>query len=385
MQNSKSILSIPLLLVCGYCTLGYAIFALGLLGICKSLWVFIATAIAISIFLPLIILQLKKERRSISWKTNLIIVGFFSLLYAPILLIPPYMRDDMIYHLLIPKQMVMTGRMSFDPFNINSNFPMLFKMPFVILEMFKTSISPIVINLFWTITLLLVFYSTMKKWITVSNGIVFLIVVALGTTPVIFDLLHSCYVEIFFALLITLAALFYLEVIEEESRAAWIKTCICLGLSAAVKYPGVLFIGFFCAWEFFRSKDRKLYYFGFLITILLAAPWYIKNTFWTGNPVFPLANTLFPSAYLSATRAQGFHHMLVDYNMGHSFMDLIKLPFRLALGIDESRPGMGLGFDGKLSLLFGVAVLGLGWKEKGQRFISLLFLFYFSVWTIESQ
>lgn len=382
-----------------YAFLGYLVFALGLAGRCRPAGVLVASGIAFVALAMILVREFRLPRPSALRFTYLAAAACFVLLFSHSFLIPPYTRDDMIYHLLIPKQMALTGRLAFDPFNVTGNFPMLFEMPLAVLETLRLPLSPFLVNVAFAVLFLMVLQAGLTRFSGLSQVQALAITAAFATMPVLIDLLHTCYVEIFFALLITLATLAYMRVLDkdqgrdgradgDDAKAGgrdWLRVCACLGLAAAVKYPGVLFAAFFFAWEFFRSKDRKNFYAGALLCAALAAPWYLKNWLWTGNPVFPLANTLFGSPYITPLRFQGFHHMLVDYNMGHSPLDLLRLPFRLALGIDEARPGAGLGFDGKLSLLFAVALGGLGWKERGQRFVTLLFAFYFLVWIVESQ
>ncbi len=310
----------------------------------------------------------------------------FTILGSHVLWIPPYLRDDMIYHLWVPKQIALAGKLTFDPFNVNSNFPMLFEMPLVAWQKLSISLSPFIINLGFSLLLLVLMYSGLLCFSKCSKNQALALAFAFSTTPVLYDLLHSCYVEIFFTLLIALATLEYFRHLDGTgSRFSWWSVSAILGMAAAVKYPGCLFALIFFAFEFFRTRDRKTYYLGLTLFLFIASPWYIKSWIWTGNPVFPFLNTLFDSPWISAGRFAGYHHMLVDYHMGRAWSDYLLLPFRLALGMDESVGPGSLGFDGKLSLLFGVACLGLGIKDSKQKFFTILFLFYFAVWALESQ
>jgi hypothetical protein len=290
----------------------------------------------------------------------------------------------MIYHLQVPKQLAITGRLAFDPYNVNSNFPLLFEMPFAALMVLRLPIPPFVVNIAFAALLILVFHRAVAHRARLSPAENFAVSLALATTPVLFGLLHTAYAEIFFALIILLAALFYLRHLESESKADWLRACVCLGFSCAVKYPGAIFAALFFAHAFFRFRDRKSFYAGVLLCVAAGFPWYLKNWILTGNPVYPLANQLFGSPYMSALRFQGFHHMLVDYNMGRRPIDYLLLPFRLALGQDSPTSG-GLGFDGRLSLLFAVGLAGLGWKGADKRFLTLIAAGYFAVWAVESQ
>ena len=367
-----------------YALLSYVMLGLGLTHLNNGTTV-IAAVLLVSVAIIRIVYLAFRQRPLHTCYSYLLLGGLTFLAYSHAFLIPPFARDDMIYHLQIPKRMVMTGSLAFDPFNINSNFPLLFEMPFAVLNTLHLSVSPFIFNVFFAVLLVLVFHSALAHRTKLSAKQNFSASLVLATTPVIFDLLHTGYVEIYFTLLISLSALFYLRFMEEKSRSDWFRTCVCLGLSCAVKYPGVIFTGLFLAHEFFRSRDRKGFYTGAFLWAISACPWYMKNWMLTGNPVFPFANTFFDSHFISPARFQGFHHLLVDYNMGRTPLDYFLLPFRLALGVDEAKPGVYLGFDGSISLLFAVALTGLGWRYRAQRFITLLVGTYFIFWTIESQ
>ncbi|HKP96926.1 MAG TPA: glycosyltransferase family 39 protein [Fibrobacteria bacterium] len=376
-----------------YALLGYAILGLGLIGGCRPPAVAAAACLAALAFLHAAFRALKTRRPWRAWRPYLLLAVLTLLAYSHALLIPPFARDDMIYHLQVPKLLAMTGRLAFDPFNANSNFPLLFEMPFAALAVLRAppspllpfAVSPFAVNVAFAVLWVLVFHGAVARHTRLSPGQNMAASMALATTPVVFDLLHTGYAELFFALLILLAALFHLRHLEAESRGAWLRACACLGLACAVKYPGVIFAALFFAHESFRGRDRKLLYGGALLCAAIAAPWYAKSWILTGNPVFPLANSLFASPYMSAMRFQGFHRMLADYHMGRAPIDWILLPFRLALGLDEARPGVGLGFDGRLSLLFAVGAAGLGWKGADRRFATLVCAAYFAVWAVESQ
>lgn len=367
-----------------YAALSYALLGLGLTGLCRPSEALGAVLIAALAFLWIAVKAFRRGPLRTHLPTFLL-ATLLLLIYSHALFIPPFARDDMIYHLQVPKLMAMTGRLAFDPFNANSNFPLLFEMPFAALDVLRTPLSPFVINVGFALLLVLVFHAALAARTSLTAGQRMAASVAFAATPVLFDLLHTGYAEIFFALLILLAALYYLDHLDIGARGAWVKACACLGLACAVKYPGVIFAGVFIASEFFRARDRKRLYRGAALCAASASPWYLKSWILTGNPVFPLANSIFASPYISAMRFQGFHHMLADYNMGRAPLDYLLLPFRLAMGIDEGGPGRGAGFDGRMSLLFAVALAGMGWKDAGRRFITLLAAGYFAVWAVESQ
>ncbi|MCI5146353.1 MAG: DUF2029 domain-containing protein, partial [Candidatus Electrothrix sp. AR3] len=123
---------------------------------------------------------------------------------------------------------------------------------------------------------------------------------------------------------------------------------ICCGLALGTKYNGllVLFIlSFMVPLLLLRSREqeeksagtaiRAAFFFCF-VALLTASPWLIRNTIWTGNPVYPLYNGLFnPSSQVNEktvnkTAVQGvFAKRYVLYR--ENIWQLLFLPVRIFL------------------------------------------------------
>ena len=303
-----------------------------------------------------------------------------------IFMIPPYMRDDMIYHLLIPKYIARTGKYLLDPYNINSNFPMLFEMPLAYIEIMKGFLSPYCINLAFLACLGVTISIFGRRHFSLSYRISLFAFIAIITTPIFYDLVHSCYVEIFFSLCILLASYHYLIFMEDRNkRKFWFIAMLFIGIACATKYLGLIFLALLAAYEFFRAVHRKHYYVGLLIAILVCIPWYIKSWIITGNPVYPFANDIFHSSFVSHDRLRNFKGLLSDYNAGRTTIDYFLLPFRLLAGWNPGPHVHRLGFDGKLSLFFILFFLGFGICNEKKRFLSLLAIVYCIIWALGSQ
>ena len=181
--------------------------------------------------------------------------------------IPPFVRDDIIYHLFAIKRLVTAGGFVFDPYNINTNFPMTFEMPLTIRELFKAPVSPFMLN-YLTLALLCVFYfSSARRVFKINSFLSLVAVISVATTPVLYDLLHSCYVEIFMSLLVLIAFTNYIIYVEHnrERGRDWYLTMLFVGFACATKYLGLLYAAYLLCLEFFAAPRRKQYYFGMLI------------------------------------------------------------------------------------------------------------------------
>ncbi len=311
-----------------------------------------------------------------------------ALTFVPLLhifLIPPYVRDDMIYHLLVPKNLL-SGGFPVDPFNLNSNFPMLFEMPLVYFEFLKELyISTFIINYIFLILLGIIYPIIAVRQFGVRQELAILSVPVLVYTPVIYNLLHSCYVEIFFTILIMFSLYNYFEFIDKrDNPRLWYITMAFIGLSCAVKYFGLLYLTFIASLEFVWAKERKIYYYGILICIICCFPWFLKNWIALGNPFYPLFSQIFESPYLSFQRAFRFNHLASSYKSVRCAVDYFLLPLRLIAGMDINQQPGSLGFGGKLSAFFLLSFIGLGNRDRKNAIISMIFIFYFVFWMATS-
>ena len=70
-----------------------------------------------------------------------------------------------------------------------------------------------------------------------------------------------------------------------------------LGLSAAIKYTGLLYaipVGLAAAVIAVRGRTHRTATLGILLGLGIAAPWYAANAVATGNPVYPFLHRIFP-------------------------------------------------------------------------------------------
>ena len=378
---------VPFLVVV-YAILSYLILAAAIFGIAQKYTLITLLLVTFSAWF-LFILKRKMNFTEILHGKRIalfLLCGGFIGVLMHIFVIPPYMRDDMIYHLLIPKHIAHTGKYLIDPYNINSNFPMLFEMPLTYIEMMKGFLSPFCINLAFLACLGVTISIFGRRHFSLSSRISLISFIVIITTPIFYNLVHSCYVEIFFSLCILLASYNYLIFMEDRNKPRfWFNAMLFIGIACATKYLGLIFLALLAAYEFFRAVHRKHYYVGLLIAILVCIPWYIKSWIITGNPVYPFANDFFHSSFVSHDRLIIFKGLLSDYNAGRTMIDYFLLPFRLLAGWNPDPHVHRLGFDGKLSLFFILFFLGFGIRNEKKRFLSLLAIIYCIIWSLGSQ
>ncbi len=367
-----------------YAALSYGLLALAAAGVARSFAVVLLWGAAVTAWGYLM-------RHTLRGKRSVAPVVMLAALlpFAVSLLIPPFRTDDLIYHLLVPERIAGTGRVPFDPHNVNSNLPMLFEMPLVLFELptLEPWLSPFLINLAVLLGIVGVYWRIAVLHFGVGPRLALGAAIVWAYTPVVFDLSHSCYVELFMTLLVLLAFGHYLAFLSDRTRVArWYCALLLLGLAAATKYLGVVYLALLIAYEFFAFRGQRRHYWGAAaLAAVVAAPWYVRNWVVLGNPVFPMLSGLFPSPCLSAERAFQFERLLSNYHDGRGVFDYVLLPFKLLAGYSPSPRVARLGFGGRLSLFFVLSFAAITWRPRTRRLAAALFILYGVFWAVSSQ
>jgi hypothetical protein len=87
-----------------------------------------------------------------------------------------------------------------------------------------------------------------------------------------------------------------------------------------------------------------------LIALLVFAPWLVKNTVHTGNPVYPLLETVFDGANFDEVQGGQLVAWQRSMGTGHSLASYLLLPFNVSL---RGKPGLNYTlFDGTITPVF---------------------------------
>ncbi len=369
--------------------LAYGVFALGLLGWARGgallgvLGLAVGAAAGYAWFAarraPL---RAERWRSEAPWLA-LALVALLPLVH--VFWLPVLVRDDLIYHMVVPKQIAASGALVFDPYNLNTNLPMLFELPLVLAEAAGDWLSPFALNWAVLVGLVLALLVFLRERLGLAAGLALALALGVAYTPAVYQLVQSGYVELFLALLVLLSFTHYLAHLDGEGESHWYWAAAFAGLAAATKYLGLYYLLLLLLWEGSRRRGIRPFYLGVALGVGLCAPWYVKNWLWTGNPVFPLLSEFFPSPYLSVPRYVQFQNVAHAYNQGRDLHDFLLLPWRLLRAADWSPQPGALGFGGKLSCLYVLAFLGIGFRRRGRAFVSCAFVGFFALWAALSQ
>jgi len=300
--------------------------------------------------------------------------------------------DILEYHLQMPKEYLQAGRIAYAPHNVYANFPANVEMLYLLCMIVAG--DPIYAAV-WAncVHAMLAFLTVAAAWLAAREwspraGIVSGVV--MGTTGWLVYLSGLAYVEngmLFFATM-SLAAMLRAgrprarsteecdtrEQLQTHRRVAgatafqlrWIALSGALcGLACGCKYTAIAMfaapVAVACLLLPDTSHARRARAAAVFLVAALAtfSPWLIKNTVMTGNPVFPLADSVFkasPPGWDDQTRA--------GWNAGHAASDdersisaRLQMLWRRVVLDDDPRPGYGdrrVGF-----LILGLGLVGL--------------------------
>jgi hypothetical protein len=190
------------------------------------------------------------------------------------------------------------------------------------------------------------------------------------------------------ALYSAIAILSLLEWTTGENRGWLWLSAIGLGLALGCKYHGafwllpvfliILFETLFRRHMAFRKAVRLLSCYA-LIVGLLFLPWLVRAWLYSGNPVFPTANSLFRSPLFTPAMEAAARAMYANEGLGTSLPAILRLPWDVTF-----HPGP---FRGSTGILFlpGVILALLRGRSPQTRYGLTIVLFYFLTWALTAQ
>ena len=247
---------------------------------------------------------------------------------------PVWDYDALMYHLEIPRQFLAQGKIYFDPAVFRSAYPLLGEMLFLIGLAFKLDSLAKLIHLTYAILLMLSIYAFGKRFFGREAALIALGIL-IGTPSIPFwatwvsiDFVWAGYE--FWSLYIIILWLANEKKSHYQSMAL---AGILSGLAASTKYLSLstmLIVGAIIAWQSFRNVSqptistlRNLVIFG-VSAGLVMSPWYIKNWFWTGNPIYPL---IWGGPGWGPLTAQVFNDYLHSFGVGTNWLDYLLIPY----------------------------------------------------------
>ncbi len=269
-------------------------------------------------------------------------------------LTPPVSRDALIHHLAVPKLWLKHGGFYETPWANFSYYPMYINLLYFVCLFFKNDIAPKFIHLAFGLATGGLIYIYLKNKYDYNWGL--LGVVIFITTPIVIWLSTSAYLDLGMTFFTTASLLAFLKWRDSEYNLfKWlcISAC-CMGVAIGSKYNALIawfFINLILMYSYARDTERQMMAlkYGaifFVISAVVASPWYLKNYFLTQNPFYPLFNSFFQSWHQQPiqeilqnqvqqkTNAVGFFR-LREVMYGETFWETLLIPFRMFFQGDD--------------------------------------------------
>lgn len=305
---------------------------------------------------------------------------------------PEIGRDALSYHLAVPKKYLVNHGIFFIPGNIYANFPLHTELIFLVGLFLQGDILAKTINFAVFIHILFGMWVHAQARSRV-NEFPFLSLLIFSMIPSVFVASQMAYIDLFVVLYIYCAMILYLRWLDNEKKSEWLLLiAVFTGLAMASKYTALIIpvIGSFgLLWAYRTHKYaypafRTLFTY-LTISFLVASPYYIKNWYLTGNPLYPFFYGVFGGRGWDAEQARLFDSLLIEYmGMGRRLVDYFLLPWNVSMHAQFD----SIRFDGIIGPLFLLMLPFLFWKgslDRTGKIFAFFCLTLFLFWSFSSQ
>ncbi len=286
--------------------------------------------------------------RGLDLALALYLAGLFALAFL-LSLAPPNGADydSLTYHLAVPAQYLRAGKVIELPFDHHSYFPFTLEMLYAIGLWARGAVFAKLFHWLMLPIGALALCAIGKRAGSARGGL--LAACLYASTPLLLQEATTAYIDLGFAAFAFLAVLCFERARETYNQNDWALSGAFCGMCLGTKYFGALIFGFLGIALLFwmrtsrpemetatkneapRPKPARIVSFFVVPALILGGLWYARNVFWTGNPVFPFAYSLFGGRGWTASMARDYNVSQSIYGFGKTPLDLIWLPFRLAL------------------------------------------------------
>jgi len=251
---------------------------------------------------------------------------------------PPISRDALIHHLAIPKLWLKHGGFYETPWVSCSYFPMNVDLLYLGSLYFKNDILPKYIHFAFGLGTGLLIYFYLRQRLTRNWGLLGMLIYI--TTPIVTRLSTTAYVDLGLTFFTTASLIAFVKWRDDGYKnAKWlIISGACMGLAAGSKYNALIacvFLNLMIAFHYSRYTKKELpaLKYGlifFVVTLIIASPWYIKNYLLTSNPLYPMFDKIFNPAHHAGGQGGGiglFQKREMMY--GETLWEILLIPIRM--------------------------------------------------------
>lgn len=369
----------------GFGFLSYFVFALGISGLLRGYLIYGALGL-VAVFCGREMLGLVRRFRSANDLVNLGEHPFVWLLAGTIglaialnfigALAPISSADALYYHMAAPKYYAMERRIVPMPWEWPTYQPFNIEMLFLLGMLLRSDTLGALFHFLFGILLVLAIFPFCGRHFQSANPLLAAAIFYVGGLVAWES--TSSFIDLGVTLFVLLSFMAFLNWFIEGGERWLVLSGIFGGLAAGSKFTGAIFpaiillilIGYLLLEK--RLEIRPLMSFS-LPVLLLLAPWYLRNYFWTGNPVYPFLPGLFGTQDLN----DPIFRAASRYGYGKDPLALLLAPFNLTF--------RGTGFDlGELISPLYLSLFPLSlFLSQERQVVRLIWIFsgiYFLVW-----
>ncbi|MBI4790103.1 MAG: glycosyltransferase family 39 protein [Chloroflexi bacterium] len=254
-------------------------------------------------------------------------------------LLPPTAYDALMYHLPAPKAFLEAHSFVAFPENVQANSPLAFDLLTTLGLSVGSDVFPQLLQFALGGVLALGVFEFAARAFGRNFGI--LAAAILVSIPVFGILAGWAYVDVAWVLCEFLSVYAFWNWLEQRKPKWLILSGVMMGLALSTKYLALqgmivlaLAIVIAARREGWQAATRNLIGFG-LGAGFVAAPWYLKNWVWLGNPVYPY---FFGGANYDAVRVQFNSYLVSGYGVGRDALAYIMLPVNIFVRSEEFGP-----------------------------------------------
>ena len=326
-----------------------------------------------------------KKRVWLRWKPIIFILltvlVIFPVLFLP--LYPPTAFDSTMYHLAYAKIYAQTHEVAFTPYLRYPVSPQTNEMLFTLALLFCDGVAAQLIQFLMMVVLGVGLFAFGQRHFSQKAGI--WAVAIFLSNPLVLWLGASAYIDIGLALFVTMAIYSVFNWIHSKEIGWMILGALFLGFSAGSKYSALFFLILFSLVTLvigFRTKKVFHIFLLIAITVAVAFPWYFRNWYYTGNPVFPFFSQVFGYGLWNASDLQGALHDLTGaHGMGKGLQSFLSLPWNLAF----NQPKFLMEAPFSKIYLFALPFLFLSLLRSKIRGLSMILFSYTLFWFFTAQ
>jgi 4-amino-4-deoxy-L-arabinose transferase-like glycosyltransferase len=303
--------------------------------------------------------------------TKLIFSSAFAITLISIILmasVPPVSRDAQTHHLAMPKIWLEQGILSETPDIEFSYYPQLIDILYILPVAINSDIIAKYIHFSFGLGTLLLIFFYIRRYLGnfwgLLGGLMFI------TLPIIVKLSVTVYVDLGLLFFFTAALFSSLIWLEDIKKLKWlIISGLFTGLALSTKYNAMLSVTilalqlgyFFLKTRLDKSKEqfnaiKYLMIFTF-VALLVYSPWLIRNYSLTGNPIYPMYQSVFSDTKVSDDKDELEKLITKPLNpfLLRKLLYNESLPYTLAIPLRifyEGEDDDLSRFDGRLNPLF---------------------------------